>query len=153
MEIFYILGYIDRVRSLQQENYRLTKQVKVFESHQTTEVNNVKEMFNKQIDDLKSALDNMNKQYNQLKIGAEGLLQENEEIKNKMKKKDADAALANERMRNLEDEMRQMANQLSLLDAEKSKLSSQLQVSIYYLSNVPELLHKKFKSKTVGCIA
>merc|ERR1712141_10297 len=122
-----LAGYIDRVRSLQQENYRLTKQVKVFESHQTTEVNNVKEMFNKQIDDLKSALDNMNKQYNQLKIGAEGLLQENEEIKNKMKKKDADAALANERMRNLEDEMRQMANQLSLLDAEKSKLSSQLQ--------------------------
>ena len=102
----------------------------MFESHQTTEVNNVKEMFNKQIDDLKSALDNMNKQYNQLKIGAEGLLQENEDIKNKLKKKDADAALANERMRNLEDEMRQMANQLSLLDAEKSKLSSQLQVSI-----------------------
>ncbi len=33
------------------------------------------------MDDLKAALDTMNKQYNQLKVGAEGLLQENEELK------------------------------------------------------------------------
>ena len=46
-------------------------------------MNNVKDIYDKQIDDLKAALDNMNKQYNQLKVGAEGLLQENEELKDK----------------------------------------------------------------------
>ena len=89
----------------------------------------MKEMYNKQIEDLKAALDNMNKQYNQLKVGAEGLLQENEDIKGRLKKKDADGAVANDRIHNLEDEMRNMANQLSRLDAEKNKLESQLQVS------------------------
>ena len=43
----------------------------------------MKDLYDKQIEDLKAALDNMNKQYNQLKVGAEGLLQENEELKDK----------------------------------------------------------------------
>ena len=43
----------------------------------------MKSMYDKQVEDLKAALDTMNKQYNQLKVGAEGLLQENEELKSK----------------------------------------------------------------------
>ena len=58
-------------------------QVKTFESYQSREISNVKGMYDKQVEDLKAALDTMNKQYNQLKVGAEGLLQENEELKNK----------------------------------------------------------------------
>jgi prefoldin subunit 5 len=57
--------------------------VKTFESYQSREISNVKSMYDKQVEDLKAALDTMNKQYNQLKVGAEGLLQENEELKNK----------------------------------------------------------------------
>ena len=77
-----LAGYIDRVRNLQRENYTLTKQIRSFEEHQTVEISHVKDMYNKQIDDLKAALDSMNKQYNQLKVGAEGLLQENEDKAN-----------------------------------------------------------------------
>ena len=36
-----------------------------------------------QLEELKKALDNMNKNYNQLKVGAEGLLHENEDLKDK----------------------------------------------------------------------
>jgi len=43
----------------------------------------VKDLYDKQIEELKQALENMNKQYNQLKVGAEGLLQENEDLKEK----------------------------------------------------------------------
>ena len=63
-----LAGYIDRVRTLQRENMALTRQIKVFEEHQTTEISHVKHMYNKQIDDLKAALESMNKQYNQLKV-------------------------------------------------------------------------------------
>lgn len=63
-----LAGYIDRVRTLQRENMALTRQIKVFEEHQTTEISHVKDMYNKQIDDLKAALESMNKQYNQLKV-------------------------------------------------------------------------------------
>jgi len=125
-----LAGYIDRVRQLQQENHRLTKQVKVFESNQVTEINNVKDMYNTQIDDLKVMLDNMNKKYNQLKISSEGLLQENDDMKKKLNKKDFDAVANNEQINRLEDEMRQLANQLSLVETEKHKLHNQLQDTI-----------------------
>ncbi len=53
------------------------------EEYQSREITNVKDLYDKQIDELKAALDNMNKQYNQLKVGAEGLLHENEDLKDK----------------------------------------------------------------------
>ena len=124
-------GYIDKVRSLQQENNRLTRVVEKYELTKSSEVTHIKEMYDKQVEDLKAGLDNMNKQYNQLKVGAEGLLQENTDIKNNLQKKDADVAKANDRTHNLEDELRNMANQLSLLDAEKCKLAHQLQVHCF----------------------
>ena len=125
---FFFKGYIDRVRQLQQENHRLTRQIKVYEEHKSSEVASVKDMYDKQIEELKAALDAMNKQYNQLKVGAEGLLHENEDYKNKLMRKDGDLSSANDRIQRMEDEMRQMANQISLLDAEKNKFQTQLQV-------------------------
>ena len=125
-----LAGYIDRVRQLQQENYRLTKQIKVFETHQTTEITQVKDMYNKQIDDLKGALESLNKQYNQLKLGAEGLLQENEDIKGRLNKKDNDLNLANDRIKGLTDEMHNMANKLNRLESERDKLKEQVDESV-----------------------
>ena len=119
-----LAGYIDRVRNLQRENYTLTKQIRSFEEHQTVEISHVKDMYNKQIDDLKAALDSMNKQYNQLKVGAEGLLQENEDIKGKLEKKDKDLAAANNTICDLQEELRNMVNKLSLLESEKIKFQS-----------------------------
>lgn len=78
-----LAGYIDRVRQLQNENNKLTHQIKTVEEYQSREINNVKDLYDKQIDELKEALDGLNKQYNQLKVGAEGLLQENEDLKDK----------------------------------------------------------------------
>jgi lamin B len=135
-----VSGYIDRVRQLQQENHRLTHQVKTFESHQTTEITNVKELYNKQVEDLKAALDNMNKQYNQLKVGAEGLLQENEDIKGRMKKKESDLLQANDRICNLEDELRNVANIMSRMEADNSKVQNQLDDALPELQSLREKL-------------
>jgi lamin B len=125
-----LAGYIDRVRTLQRENLQLTRQIRTFEEHQTVEISHVKDMYNKQIDDLKSSLDAMNKQYNQLKVGAEGLLQENEDIKGKLKKKDSDLNTTQGRVRSLEDELRNMVNKLSRLESEKASMQSQLDDSL-----------------------
>merc|ERR1712241_825110 len=97
-------------------------------------------MYNKQIDDLKAALDSMNKQYNQLKVGAEGLLQENEDIKGKLKKKDNDLSAANGRIQDLEDEMRSMVNKLSRLESEKVQFQSQLDECLPEVLNLREKL-------------
>ena len=102
-----LAGYIDRVRQLQQENMKLNHQIKTVEEYQSKEITNVKDLYDKQIDELKEALDNMNKQYNQLKVGAEGLLQENEDLKDK--KAEAEKKLA-ELKRHLDDEQLKRAD-------------------------------------------
>lgn len=58
------------------------------------------------------------------------MLQENEDIKGKLKKKDGDLEAANGRIRGLEDEMRNMVNKLSRLESEKTQLQSQLDESL-----------------------
>merc|ERR1719367_1304669 len=121
-----LASYIDRVMQLQTDNHELTRQIATFEEHKTVELNNVKDLYDKQVQDLKKALDNMNQNYNQLKVGAEGLLHENEDLKNKLKKKEADAANASDRAMNLEEELRQLGNSMSKLEADYKRAQQEL---------------------------
>jgi len=121
-----LASYIDRVMQLQTDNHKLTRQIATFEEHKTVEMNNVKDLYDKQVQDLKKALDNMNQNYNQLKVGAEGLLHENEDLKTKLKKKEADAANASDRAMNLEEELRQLGNSMSKLEADYKRAQQEL---------------------------
>ena len=73
----------------------------------------------------------MNQNYNQLKVGAEGLLHENEDLKTKLKKKEADAANASDRAMNLEEELRQLGNSMSKLEADYKRAQQELMVSTH----------------------
>ena len=124
---FITLGYIDRVRQLQQDNQRLNNLVEKYEKHESQETIKIKTVYDNQIEDLKNALDTMDRQFNELKINENGLHQENSDMKNKLMKKDADVGKANERNGILMEDMRQLANQLSILESEKNKIQQQLQ--------------------------
>ena len=128
--IFITLGYIDRVRQLQQDNQRLNNLVEKYEKHESEETIKIKKVYDNQIEDLKTALDTMDRQFNELKINENGLHQENADMKNKLRKKDADIGKANERNGILMEDMRQLANQLSILESEKNKIQQQLQETI-----------------------
>lgn len=122
-----LAGYIDRVRQLQQDNQRLNNLVEKYEKHESQETIKIKTVYDNQIEDLKNALDTMDRQFNELKINENGLHQENSDMKNKLMKKDADVGKANERNGILMEDMRQLANQLSILESEKNKIQQQLQ--------------------------
>ena len=111
---------------MQQENSRLAYQIKTYDEHKSVEVLHLKEIYEKQIAGLNAELEGKTKQYNQLKVGAEGLLQENEDIKSKLKKRDVDLSSANDRLRGLEDEMRNLANKLSHIESERDVLQRQV---------------------------
>merc|ERR1711899_450593 len=121
-----LAGYIDRVRTLQNENHKLYHQVRTFEEYKQTEISNVKDLYDKQLEELKKALDNMNKNYNQLKVGAEGLLHENEDLKDKVKKKDTDLLNSMDRANALEEELRNLGNKLSRTEDEQRRTQDQL---------------------------
>merc|ERR1712079_473103 len=85
-----LAGYIDKVRQLQRDNNKLTKQIKHIEEYQSKEVTNVKQIYDNEIDSLKDALDGLSKQYNQLKVASEGLFNENQDIRETIRKREND---------------------------------------------------------------
>lgn len=93
-----------------------------------------------QIVELKKALENMNKQYNQLKVGAEGLLHENEDLKDRLNKREMDWKNATSRTKDLEDEIRNLVNKMSRAEDEHRKTQEQLRVrpSTTYLRAPPD---------------
>merc|ERR1719500_1329919 len=116
-----LAGYIDKVRQLQRENAKLTKQIKHIEEYQSKEVTNVKQIYDTEIDSLKDALDGLSKQYNQLKVASEGLLNENEELKDTLRRKDADLEASSGMITGMQDELRDLSNKLGGLENERKK--------------------------------
>merc|ERR1712025_1431034 len=107
-----LAGYIDKVRQLQRDNAKLTKQIKHIEEYQSKEVNNVKHIYDSEIESLKDALDALSKQYNQLKVASEGLLNENEELKDTLRRKDNDMKNSDNLINDLQTEVRDLSNKM-----------------------------------------
>ena len=137
-----LAGYIDRVMQLQNDNQRLHHQISTFEEHKTVEVNNVKSLYDKQIEELKKALDNMNQNYNQLKVHAEGLLHEHEDIKTKLNKRETDLQNATDRSEALEEELRNLGNKMSKLEGDHHKAQRDLMDAIPELETLRAQLDK-----------
>jgi len=121
-----LAGYIDKVRQLQRENAKLTKQIKHIEEYQSKEVTNVKSIYDTEIDSLKDALDGLSKQYNQLKVASEGLLNENEELKDTLRRKDNDLKNSGDLINGLQDEVRDLSNKMGSLENERRKTQEKL---------------------------
>ena len=121
-----LAGYIDKVRQLQRDNNKLTKQIKHIEEYQSKEVTNVKALYDNEIDSLKDALDGLSKQYNQLKVASEGLLNENEELKDTLRRKDNDLKNSGDLIGGLQEEVRNLTNNLGDLENERRKAQEKL---------------------------
>eukprot|EP00092_Neocalanus_flemingeri_P045011 GFUD01050126.1.p1 GENE.GFUD01050126.1~~GFUD01050126.1.p1 ORF type:complete len:732 (+),score=192.56 GFUD01050126.1:160-2355(+) len=121
-----LAGYIDKVRQLQRDNAKLTKQIKHIEEYQSKEVTNVKSIYDTEIDSLKDALDGLSKQYNQLKVASEGLLNENEELKDTLRRKDNDLKNSGDLINGLQDEVRDLSNKMGGLENERRKAQEKL---------------------------
>merc|ERR1712128_299356 len=124
-----LAGYIDKVRQLQRENAKLTKQIKHIEEYQSKEVTNVKSIYDTEIDSLKDALDGLSKQYNQLKVASEGLLNENEELKDTLRRKDNDLKNSGDLINGLQDEVMKKAD----LENHCQRLDEELKFKIQLL--------------------
>jgi lamin B len=75
--------YIDKVRSLESENSRLTKQVRTHEETVTREVTNIKGLYENELQDARRLLDDVSKQRAQLKVENEKLAAENKDLLSK----------------------------------------------------------------------
>ena len=72
--------YIDKVRSLETDNARLTKLVRTHEETTTREVTNIKGLYENELQDARRVLDDVSKQRAQLKVENEKLVAENKDL-------------------------------------------------------------------------
>ena len=77
-----------QVRSLEQDNFKLSKEIHKWESYQNQEISNIKYVYDQEISSLKDALNDISKQYNQLKLASEGLFNENQEMRDNIARKE-----------------------------------------------------------------
>ena len=113
-----LAGYIDQVRAQQNRNSTLYHQIRTFEEYKQLEINDVKNLYEKQVEELKNALENTRKNYNQLQAGAEGLLNENNALKGTVQ--DMDISLSNsiDKENTLKEELWNLGNKVSRTEYE-----------------------------------
>ena len=75
--------YIDKVRHLESENSRLTREVQTTQETITREVSNIKSMYEHELSDARKLLDDTAKERAKLEIDTKRLWDNNEELKSK----------------------------------------------------------------------
>lgn len=94
--------YIERVRQLELENSRLTREITTSQETVTREVSNIKQMYDHELSDARKLLDETHKEKAKLEIDTKRLWDENEELKATLSKKLKDLAYAENQVRTYE---------------------------------------------------
>lgn len=91
--------YIDKVRYLEAENNRLTREISSTQETVTKEVSNIKQMYDHELSDARKLLDETHKEKARLEIDTKRLWDENEELKTTLSKKTKDLIAAENSVR------------------------------------------------------
>ncbi|XP_066153692.1 lamin Dm0-like [Euwallacea fornicatus] len=86
--------YIEKVRYLETENNRLTREIQSTQETVTREVSNIKSMYDHELSDARKLLDETHREKARLEIDVKRLLDENDELKADLAKKTKDLNLA-----------------------------------------------------------
>ncbi|CAH1155512.1 unnamed protein product [Phaedon cochleariae] len=114
--------YIDKVRFLEAENSRLTREIQTTQETVTREVSNIKSMYDHELSDARKLLDETHREKARLEIDVKRLLDENDELKADLAKRSKDLVLAENSARIYEtrfNELQLKANQAAA-DAKKA---------------------------------
>lgn len=91
--------YIDKVRFLEAENSRLTREVHTIQDEVSREVTNIKSMYDHELSDARKLLDETHREKARLEIDTKRLWDENEDLKQTLAKKTKDLVLAENSVR------------------------------------------------------
>lgn len=86
--------YIDKVRFLEGENSRLTREIQTTQETVTREVSNIKSMYDHELSDARKLLDETHREKARLEIDVKRLLDENNELKADLAKKTKELGIA-----------------------------------------------------------
>ncbi|XP_043686576.1 lamin Dm0-like isoform X2 [Vespula pensylvanica] len=115
--------YIDKVRHLEAENSRLTREVHTTQETSTREVSNIKSMYEQELSDTRKLLDDTAKERAKLEIDTKRLWDTSEELKNKLEKKTKDLQIAERNLSLCEARISDLTSQLTQSQTERKKIT------------------------------
>ncbi|KAF5291757.1 hypothetical protein FQA39_LY14245 [Lamprigera yunnana] len=121
-----LAAYIDKVRFLEAENSRLSREVQTTQETVTREVQNIKAMYDHELSDARKLLDETHKEKAKLEIDTKRLWDENEELKATLAKKSKDLVLAENSVRILETRSNDFQLKYSQAQSDAKKAQAEL---------------------------
>ncbi|KAL3270634.1 hypothetical protein HHI36_021165 [Cryptolaemus montrouzieri] len=133
--------YIERVRYLENENNRLTREIQTTQETVTREVSHIKSMYDSELSDARKLLDETHREKAKLEIDTKRLWEENEELRADLDKKTKALILSENSVRVLEsrcndlqlkynqanNDARKAINDAKDLEKERDKLRKQVE--------------------------
>lgn len=117
--------YIEKVRYLETENSRLTREVQTTHDTVTREVSSIKAMYDTELTDARKLLDETHKEKAKLEIDTKRLWDENEDLKSVLAKKNKDLILAQNDIRVLEARVNDLQLKFNQSQADNKKFSAE----------------------------
>lgn len=118
--------YIDRVRQLEFDNGRLQIQITSFEETQTREIDNIKDMYGKELSDARKLLDETAGEKAKLQIECGKYKTELDELRPRVGKLEKDLNAANKRLSQLESQIAEKDGRIRALSNDKRSLEDEL---------------------------
>uniref|UniRef100_A0A182N2S1 Lamin n=1 Tax=Anopheles dirus TaxID=7168 RepID=A0A182N2S1_9DIPT len=144
--------YIDRVRFLEQENSRLTMEVRTSQDTTTREVSNIKSMYEHELSDARKLLDETSREKAKLEIDGKRILEENDDLKKRLDRKTKEAADADRNARANEARVNELSSKYHTLVSEHKKAKDEqkeLEKELAKLKKQLEVLRKNLEDETL----
>ncbi|XP_052888452.1 lamin Dm0 [Anopheles moucheti] len=147
-----LAAYMDRMRMLEQENSRLTMEVRTSQDTSTREVSNIKSMYEHELSDARKLLDETSREKARMEIDGKRILEENEELKKRLDRKMKEAAEAERNLRAQEARANELANKYHTLVTDHKKAKDdqkELEKELAKLKKQLEALRKNLEDETL----
>uniref|UniRef100_A0A182PMW4 Lamin n=1 Tax=Anopheles epiroticus TaxID=199890 RepID=A0A182PMW4_9DIPT len=144
--------YIDRVRFLEQENSRLTMEVRTSQDTTTREVSNIKSMYEHELSDARKLLDDISREKAKLEIDGKRILEENDDLKKRLERKMKEAADAERNARAQEARANELSTKYHSLVPEHKKAKDdlkELEKELAKLRKQLDALRKNLEDETL----
>ncbi|XP_033210666.1 lamin Dm0-like isoform X2 [Belonocnema kinseyi] len=144
--------YIDKVRHLECENSRLTREVQTSQETVTREVSNIKSMYEHELSDARKLLDDTARERAKLEIDTKRLWDDNEDLKAKLDKKTKDLQIAERNSTIYESRCSDLQSQFNQSQAERKKLAErerELEKEVERLKGLLDDCRKNLEEETL----
>jgi len=137
-----LAGYIDKVRQLQTENSRITKQIEVIEESQVKEISDIRVLYDREVQDLKSAVEILSKKYKDLQNNSEVILTDNRDLKSMQERKSREIEERARTVSKLQEDVQKLKTNISIVSSGNEKAKQELKRVLPEFGKLKERLYE-----------